>query len=151
MKGSPEKRFLAKVKKTDGCWEWTGCLSDTGYGTFYLAPTNRGAHQAAWTLFVGPIPPGMCVLHRCDNRKCVRPEHLFIGSKKDNSLDMAAKNRHHIPGLKGEDHGEAKLSNADVREIRARLAKGEKGSYLAEVFRVHPTLISMIKLGKHRT
>jgi len=101
-------------------------------------------------LFVGPIPDGMCVLHRCDNRKCVRPDHLFLGTKRDNSLDMAAKGRHKGPGLAGEDHGEAKLSNADVAEIKQRLADGESGKYLADVFGVSPSLISLIKRGKHR-
>lgn len=138
------------MKKAEGCWEWTGCLSDTGYGTFYIAPKNRGAHQAAWLLFVGPIPEGMCVLHKCDNRKCVRPDHLFIGSKRDNSRDMAAKNRHHVPGLKGEDHGEAKLTNAQVEQIKARLHAGEKGNRLAKEYGVSVSLISLIKLGKHR-
>lgn len=150
MKGTAEQRFLAKVKKTDCCWEWTACLSDTGYGTFYMAPTNRGAHQASWILFVGEISSGMCVLHRCDNRKCVRPDHLFLGTKRDNSLDMAMKGRHKGPGLKGEDHGEAKLSNADVVRVKDLIANGEKGAHIASMFNVSPSLVSLIKRGKHR-
>jgi hypothetical protein len=71
------------------CWEWKGKPKDTGYGTFL----NGYAHRYAYEIVNGPIPAGMCVLHRCDNRICVRPDHLFLGTKEDNTADMWSKGR----------------------------------------------------------
>lgn len=90
----PVTRFWRGVEKGDGCWEWTKSRSRLGYGTFSL---NRrkwvSAHRFAWTLTNGPIPDGLCVLHRCDNPPCVRADHLFLGTLRDNQQDMYAKGR----------------------------------------------------------
>jgi hypothetical protein len=91
------ERFWSKVEKTETCWIWTGsCPED--YGRFFFEGRIQKAHHVAWKLTVGPIPKGdgyhgICVLHRCDNRKCVRPDHLFLGTHQDNMADREAKQR----------------------------------------------------------
>lgn len=96
------ERFWDKVSKSDGCWEWMGYLNPKGYGV--LAGDRKGrnapkkmyylAHRLSWEIANGAIPDGKCICHHCDNRKCVRPEHLFLGTRADNTLDMIAKGRH---------------------------------------------------------
>lgn len=87
-------RFLAKtVQAENGCIEWTGCIMTNGYGAIQANGEKRGAHRVAYELFVGEIPCGMFVCHKCDNKRCVNPEHLFVGSAKDNAQDRAKKGR----------------------------------------------------------
>ncbi len=97
MRGlSLEERYWAKVEKTnDGCWGWVSGTDAFGYGRL-IAPGGRKnlkAHRVSWELHNGPIPGGMCVLHRCDNPPCSNPDHLFLGTKADNVADMNAKGR----------------------------------------------------------
>ncbi len=75
------------------CQEWQGALDPTGYGAVKVKGKKRGAHRVAWQSVNGSIPPGLMVLHRCDNRACVRPDHLFLGTSKDNMQDCRAKGR----------------------------------------------------------
>jgi len=91
-KGSPQS-FWAEVEKTDGCWLWRAALSTNGYGQTSRDGVQIRAHRLAWELERGPIPVGLLVLHRCDVPTCVNPDHLFLGTNKDNSRDMAAKGR----------------------------------------------------------
>lgn len=93
-----ETRFWSKVKKSadaDGCWEWMGALT-VGYGRFHTSYPKRTLHYAhvfSYRMNVGAVATGLRVLHRCDNRKCVRPDHLFLGTQKDNIYDCISKKR----------------------------------------------------------
>jgi hypothetical protein len=87
-------RFWAFVAQGDGCWEWTGYIRPDGYGQFGVDRSiHERAHRMAYQLTAGPIPKGIDVCHRCDNPACVRPDHLFLGTRSDNMRDMVAKGR----------------------------------------------------------
>src|SRR5688572_5586831 len=96
----PVTRFWSKVDKTTTCWLWVGTRHYKGYGDF--APSGQKkvkAHRYSWELHKGKIPNGMQVLHRCDNPPCVNPDHLFIGTNRDNVSDAIAKGRHVMPRM----------------------------------------------------
>ena len=88
-----DARFWSKVVKADGCWEWTAYRDPLGYGRLNVDGVPVLAHRLAYELEHGAIPDGMCILHRCDNPPCVNPDHLWLGTQADNSLDMASKGR----------------------------------------------------------
>lgn len=118
--------YWSKIDKEapNGCWLWTRSVNNWGYGrvTPRLAG-ERAAHRVSWALRKGRIPAGMGVLHRCDTPRCVNPEHLFLGTAKDNSADAVAKDRH----CRGERMRRNKLTDADVIEIRARYQRTMTG------------------------
>lgn len=87
-------RLWSKVDLTDGCWIWTGAKSQGGYGQLTVERKRALAHRLAYTLAYGTIPEGQHVCHSCDNRLCVRPTHLFLGTRSDNMQDMVRKGRH---------------------------------------------------------
>ena len=90
----PRQAFEESVRVSDGCWEWQGPIATTGYGTFPWEGRREYAHRIAWTLIHGEeIPAGMVVRHTCDNPPCVRPDHLLIGTKAENSRDMVERGR----------------------------------------------------------
>lgn len=137
-------RFWPKVLKTKTCWLWVGStFPGSGYGQFSLThdqPTN--AHRVAFLLVKGEIPEGRYVLHKCDNRLCVRPSHLFLGTSRDNTRDMLAKGRN--PALS------FKLNDRDVKEIRRLHQKGVSNKRIANKVSVDPSHISKIVNGHTR-
>jgi hypothetical protein len=151
-------RFWAKVQKTKSCWLWTGSRNEHGYGSI-LGNDRRliHAHRVSWELANGPIPAGVDVLHNCpggDNPSCVNPAHLWLGTATDNSRDMVRKGRHYAHAtpervLRGERHGHAKLTDAQVRTIRARYAQGGvTQTELGRQFGVHVSLVHLIVHGR---
>lgn len=118
-----EQRFWRHVVKTETCWLWSASRDRKGYGQLgggHSNPKRQSAHRLSWILHYGPIPPGLFVLHRCDNPPCVRPDHLWVGTAKENTQDAAAKGRMAI----GERNGAAKLTKAQVIDCRERYARG---------------------------
>lgn len=120
-------RFFAKVNQhaDNGCWEWTAHCTKNGYGRMKIEGKHKLAHRFSWEIHKGDIPEidgsdyrGTCVLHRCDNRKCVNPDHLFLGTHKDNINDMMGKHRN--AQLCGELQGSSKLNEGNVTEIRTK-------------------------------
>ena len=142
MRGTIQERFEAKFTKFEDCWEWEACKNDSGYGMFNFSGQTRKAHRVAYQFYVGEIPEGMCVCHQCDNPGCVNPAHLFLGTPKDNLDDMYRKGRQRIP--LGENRAFAKLTSAQVKEIRARCARGELQREVGKLFGVGQPRISTI-------
>lgn len=144
------KRFWNKVRKTKTCWVWTAGKYWDGYGKFRASGKSQRTHRFSYEIKNGKIPFGMCVLHKCDNRACVNPKHLFIGTKKDNCFDMFKKGR---SGLVGEKHPISKLTRPDIIKIRKYYSQGKVTQrYMAEYFGVSYQLISKIvnfKAWKH--
>lgn len=145
------KRFWSKVVKTEGCWMWTAFrMSGKGHGYGQLTYNYKRylAHRLAWILTFGPIPDGLCVLHKCDNPACINPTHLFLGTQLDNLADMRAKGRHSKgPTIWGERHGMAKLTGDDVRSIRAAHVIGVSIRILGQEYRVNRKTITKILSG----
>jgi hypothetical protein len=145
-----EGRFWAKVspEPTSGCFLWTAAVGGGGYGNSFVNGRNVAAHRLAWELANGPVPDGLCVLHKCDNRACVNPSHLFLGTLKDNTQDMLAKGRNRPPVLLGEANAVAKITADDVRAIRAALARGESHFSIARRFSTCPSNVRSVRDGK---
>lgn len=132
----------------DECWGWRGSRNPKGYGR--LGRTGGKsialAHRVSWEIHFGEIPEGLCVLHRCDNPPCTNPSHLWLGSVADNQADMREKGRAvYPPRHSGETHPTAKLTQAQVDQIRARyVPRVYTYAKLAQDFGVHPGTIKRI-------
>lgn len=138
------ERFEEKFAKLDGCWEWKAFKSPYGYGKIWIAGRPQLAHRVAYQLYVGEIPEGLCVCHSCDNRKCVNPSHLFLGTNADNVRDREKKSRGVMPMRSGEKNSQAKLSEEQIVEIRTMRSEGIRGIDLAKEFGVTQATISSI-------
>lgn len=142
-------RFWNRVDKdgANGCWLWTGSISK-GYGklgaeNWYDSPLS--AHRVSYEMENGKIPDGLFVCHKCDVRNCVNPDHLFLGTAKDNMQDCLSKGRFRTRTLHGEDHGSSKITAAIAREI-----KGAPGKYrdIGAMFGVSSGHVWKIKSGR---
>ncbi len=127
------------------CIEWKGTMKSNGYGQFKtLNKKWLHAHRYSYELFVGKIIKNMCVLHQCDNRKCVNPNHLWLGTKKDNTQDMINKNRKVVLALKGEMNGMSKLKEQDIKTIRNSYSSKNNCTELSKIYRVSISTIDRI-------
>jgi hypothetical protein len=146
-------KFWGKVNigNSKECWNWKKGKTSKGYGTFYISRISMQAHRVAYALTFGDIPENMCVLHRCDNPACCNPSHLFLGTNQDNVDDKMQKGRYksgytfRYLRFNGEQCGSAKLTNAQVKEIRNRY-DGKRGSAsrLAREYDVSKSTVSRI-------
>lgn len=130
-----------------GCWIWDAAVASHGYGTY---GKNKTAHRYSCELSHGTIPHGMMALHKCDNKLCVNPQHIYIGSKKDNSLDAYSRGQmDHVRHPACEKHPMAKLKPEHVAEIRSIVGRFKRGqrSEMAIRFGVSPATISDVKAG----
>jgi len=143
------EKFWSKVTRrgADECWEWTGVL-DQGYGLIRITQSRSiRAHRVAFVLLKGAIPAELCICHKCDNRKCCNPKHLFIGTRNDNVQDAASKNRMSF----GESHPRCKLSSDDVVKIRKEWSSGKvTQARLSRIYGVSNQHISGIVNGRER-
>ena len=135
------KRFWDKVDKTDGCWLWTAATVPQGYGKMFFDGKLRLATHISWYLEHSEWPAD-CMLHTCDIRLCVRPSHLFSGSRADNYADMAAKGRRGV--AVGEANGNSKLTKSQVEQIKNSLLTGGE---LARLHGVSRQMVSFIRRG----
>lgn len=142
-----EERFFKYVEKTETCWFWRGALTRAGYGLIYRDGVLVYAHRASYEMHVGPIGYGLLVRHGCDTPRCVRPEHLSIGTQKDNLHDMYVRGR----GVVGAQSNLAHISDATGSEIRRAYNAGEgTNRELGRRFGVSHQLVSKIVRGDVR-
>lgn len=138
---TPEGRFLDNVVKTDLCWQWTGSFVSPGYGRIMVDGKTIKAHRYSYLLYNGDIPDGMVVRHICHNKACVNPEHLLIGTPKDNTQDSVRDGRM----SHGEDHYKAKLTAIDVQTI---LQDSRSARTIAKDYGINKSTVLRIKRGE---
>lgn len=149
------KELLKSIPEGSACMEWPRRKTINGYGLIRMGSecsrrTDHVAHRFAYELAVGPVPEGLCVCHRCDNRQCFRPDHLFVGTHLDNALDREAKHRGNQ--AKGERVNTAKLTASQVLEVRKLADEGHKHTHIARRYSVSNVLVGLIakrKVWKH--
>lgn len=162
-------KFWSRVDKQDGCWEWQGYIRKNGYGAFNPVGSTSPilSHRLAYMLSIGPIPDGLVICHHCDNRRCCRPDHLFVGTRAENNHDMQRKGRcasgdnnglrrhpernpmflypEKAAMMRGENNGNSKLSWPQVEAIRKQFSEGRTKIAIAREFSVsHRTVRSII-------
>jgi len=147
----PVARFKASyaINPDSGCWEWTGWIHPKGYGVLPIGGASKKirAHRFSWELHCGPIPDGLFPCHKCDNRKCVNPDHLFLGDDGVNVRDMVIKGRHGARPGQPRD----KISPAMALNIRVMFARGDHSMVtIAAIYRVdHRTVSSVVRGRSH--
>jgi hypothetical protein len=148
MNAKDRERFLSKFTQgdPDECWEWEAGRFNTGYGCFWAEGKHHKAHRVSYEVFAGPIPKhdsyhGACVCHSCDNRRCVNPAHLFIGTHAENVQDMVAKGRSARP--QGIKNPSSKLTKSQIYAIRADPMTYQ---YIADAYGISKSNVCRIKL-----
>lgn len=143
------QRILDRVEfdTNGGCWLWAGAMTwGNGYGNIGYAGRSHGAHRASYETFIGPIPDGLCVCHRCDVRACVNPAHLFLGDHKANMADMRLKGR--AARLAGSDAPSAILHEANIQPIRRLISDDFSNKEIGFWFGVSADVINAIRAGR---
>lgn len=150
------ERFWSYVDISDKCWNWTGPVTNYGYGRLHVGGRDGrdvGAHRIAWELLKGKIPSGLFVCHHCDNPRCVNPAHLFLGTQFDNMRDAGRKGRlpqqKYVGFCSGMRNGRSKLTDDDVRSIRKEYPLLCSHRKLAAKFGVSRSLIRFILNGEN--
>lgn len=140
MKNGTASERLARLSTLEetGCIRFTGGLNSSGYGNLWVDGKTVGAHRVAYELANGPIPKGSVLRHTCDNRYCVNPKHLVLGTHRDNMEDMTKRGRQ----AKGSQISTCVLTEDDVRFIRS---SEKSGVELAQILGISPVTISRIK------
>ena len=138
-------RLMSRVRVSGECWVWAGPTSTRGYGQMGVSGYPARVHRLAWRLNKGRIPKGLCVCHHCDNRPCVRPDHLFLATHQENMADMKRKGR--AAKRLGSLSNSALLTEADVAEIKIRNHAGETSASIAKSFPVGRAAIDKIASG----
>lgn len=144
MRRNTREDFLNNIERIPfhPCWEWVGLKFNSGYGRFYEMGITYPAHRYSFMLYKGLIPEGKVIMHSCDNKGCVNPAHLTVGTCLDNTRDMINKGRKFL--TLGETNGQSKLTSEDVFEIRRQAVNGAILCRLAKQYKVSTGLITMI-------
>lgn len=144
---SLEERFWEKVDRgePDECWEWQASTYTSGYGSININGYMTGAHRVAYELEHGEQPGDDWVLHHCDNKLCVNPDHLYLGDRSDNAKDAFARG---LNSNEGERNPRANLTEDDVAEIRERASEGESQYDLADEFGIDQSTVTHILTGR---
>ena len=139
------EKYVIK-KDNDQCWEWSGPTFHAGYGQMWFDLKTMNASRVSWLIHNGPIENNLWVLHKCDNPVCTNPNHLYLGTCKDNVQDMIKKGRRNI--AYGSQRSHSKLCENIVKEIKSLLLGGVLLSNLATKYKVSISAISAIKTGR---
>lgn len=139
-----------------GCWEWCKSKSKSGYGTACIGDERHQAHRMSFAAFSGQIPKEKLVCHKCDNRSCVNPDHLFLGTHTDNRLDFVAKGRHKLlrgpeTYRRGSESHLSKLTDEQVTEVVSLATSGVPRIAIVKRFNISVGYVSDLKCGKWRT
>ena len=147
-----ERLFWSKVSKGAGCWEWQGGISRNGYGVFHIDRKTHSAHRVAWIIAnEQDIPVGALICHTCDNKKCVRPDHLYAGDPVSNCRDREERQRQSMmpkPRRTPKRKRTAYASGEEVRTVRSRYREGESQRSIALDLGLHQSDVSLIVNGK---
>ena len=142
-------RILNGIAKQGGaCWLWQGSFGKDGYGVMGVGRQQKRTHRVAYECFVGEIPNGALVCHTCDNPACVNPDHLFVGTSKDNTADMIRKKRKYI--MERSNHHGSKLTDDQVKDLVGMRKSGRKLKEIAVKYGIHFSTVSQIYLKETR-